>query len=89
MEARSVELVIPPDAVHKWQRLVDLLAEIIQVPSAVVCKLEPPDLSHYKVLVSSNSEGNPFPADDLFSMDIGTFCETVIRAVSRFSSLML
>jgi PAS domain S-box-containing protein len=70
---------IPPDVLRKWQRIVDLLANIMCVPSAVVTKLEPPNYTHYKVISSSNSQGNPFPADQFFAMDIGTFCETVIK----------
>jgi PAS domain S-box-containing protein len=42
--------------------------------------MEPPDYTYYRVLVSSNSAGNPFPIDQSFSMDIGTFCETVIKS---------
>ena len=73
------ELAISLDVLRNWQRIVDLLANIMRVPSAVVCKMEPPDYTHYRVLVSSNSVGNPFPIDQFFSMDIGTFCETVIK----------
>jgi PAS domain S-box-containing protein len=73
------EIAIPADALRKWQRIVDLLANIMRVPSAVVTKLEPPYHTHYRVLVSSNSKGNPFPVDESFSLDIGTFCETVIK----------
>ncbi len=51
----------------------------MRVPSAVVTKIEPPQYTHYRTLVSSNSEGNPFPIDQRFAMDIGTFCETVIK----------
>jgi PAS domain S-box-containing protein len=51
----------------------------MRVPSAVVTKLEPPNYTHYRTVVSSNSKGNPFPIDETFSMDIGTFCETVIK----------
>jgi PAS domain S-box-containing protein len=80
MKSVSAEIAIPFDVLQKWQRIVDLLANIMHVPSAVVCKLEPPHYTHYRVLTSSNSEGNPFPADDIFSMDIGTFCETVIKS---------
>ncbi|HET9396627.1 MAG TPA: PAS domain S-box protein, partial [Nitrospiraceae bacterium] len=68
------------DVLHKWQRIVDLLASIMSVPSAVVTKLEPPNYTQYKVISSSNSQGNPFPADQFFGMDIGTFCETVIKS---------
>jgi PAS domain S-box-containing protein len=76
----AAEVALPSDVLQKWQRIVDLLASIMHVPSAVVCKLEPPDYTHYKVLSSSSSGGNPFPADGVFSMDIGTFCETVIKS---------
>ena len=73
------EIAIPSDVLRKWQRIVDLLANIVHVPSAVVCKLEPPDYTHYRIVANSNSEGNPFRMDETFSMDIGTFCETVIK----------
>ncbi|RUV33020.1 GAF domain-containing sensor histidine kinase [Mesorhizobium sp. M5C.F.Ca.IN.020.32.2.1] len=80
MKSDSSEIAIPSDVLRKWQRIADLLANIVHVPSAVVCKLEPPHYTHYKILASSNSEGNPFPVDDTFSMNIGTFCETVIKS---------
>jgi PAS domain S-box-containing protein len=76
----SSELAIPLDVLGNWQRIVDLLANIVRVPSAVVCKLEPPNFTHYRIVTSSNSEGNPFPVDQTFPMDIGTFCETVIKS---------
>jgi PAS domain S-box-containing protein len=70
---------IPPDVLRNWQRIVDLLASIMRIPSAVVTKLEPPDCTYYRTIVSSSSNGNPFPVEETFSMDIGTFCETVIK----------
>jgi PAS domain S-box-containing protein len=80
MDSGSEEIAIPPDVLRNWQRIVDLLANIMHVPSAVVCKLEPPHHTHYKIVASSTSDENPFPVDDTFSMDIGTFCETVIKS---------
>lgn len=80
MNSDTSEIAIPSDVLRTWQRLVDLLANIMHVPSAVVCKIEPPDYTHYTVISSSNSIGNPFPVDEIFSMDIGTFCETVIKS---------
>jgi PAS domain S-box-containing protein len=70
---------ISSDVLRKWQGIVDLLANVMHVPSAVVCKLEPPHYTHYSIVASSNSDGNPFPCDDTFAMNIGTFCETVIK----------
>ena len=79
MNAATPEIAIPSDVLRKWQRIVDLLANIMCVPSAVVTKLEPPHDTQYRTLVCSNSQRNPFPVDQFFSMDIGTFCETVIK----------
>lgn len=72
------EISIPADVLRKWQRIVDLLANIMCVPSGVLTTIEPPYCA-YRTLISSNSKGNPFPADQTFSMEIGTFCETVIK----------
>ena len=79
VNSNAPELAVPSDVLRNWQRIVDLLASIMRVPSAVVTKLEPPNDTHYRTVVSSNSKGNPFPVDETFSMDIGTFCETVIK----------
>jgi PAS domain S-box-containing protein len=51
----------------------------MHVPSAVVTRIEPPYCTDYRTIVSSNSTGNPFPVDEIFALDIGTFCETVIK----------
>ena len=72
-------IAISPDVLGKWQRIVDLLAKIMNVPSAVVTALEPPHGTAYRTVVSSHSPGNPFPVEQIFSMEIGTFCETVIK----------
>ena len=79
MNSETTEIAIPSDILGKWQRIADLLANIMHVPSAVVTKLEPPHNTHYRTIVSSSGEANPFPIDEFFSMDIGTFCETVIK----------
>ena len=77
-ESATPDIAIPSDILRKWQRIVDLLASIMKVPSAVVTTIGPPYAS-YTTIVSSASEGNPCPVDEIFSMDIGTFCETVIK----------
>jgi PAS domain S-box-containing protein len=78
LNAETPETAIPSDVLCKWQRIVDLVANIMRVPSAVVTRLEPRHTS-YTTIVSSYSIGNPFPINESFSMDIGTFCETVIK----------
>jgi PAS domain S-box-containing protein len=79
VNADTPAISMPPDVLRNWQRIVDLLANIMRVPSAVVTKLEPPDFTYYRTIVSSHSNGNPFPIEETFSMEIGTFCETVIK----------
>jgi len=67
---------IPSQIVQKWQDIVDLLAEILRVPSALVMKVEPPNI---KVFVSSESEGNPYEEDEVACLNTGLYCETVMR----------
>jgi C4-dicarboxylate-specific signal transduction histidine kinase len=68
---------IPSFTVHKWQEIVDLLAEVLHVPSALVMKVEPPNI---KVFVSSESEGNPYERDEVACLNTGLYCETVMKA---------
>jgi PAS domain S-box-containing protein len=76
MKSTSAEIDIPSDVLEKWQDIVDLLAEIIHVPSALVMKVEPPNI---KVFLSSKSEGNPYERDEVACLDTGLYCETVMK----------
>jgi formate hydrogenlyase transcriptional activator len=67
---------VPSEIVRKWQEIVDLLAEILHVPSALVMKVEPPNIL---VFVSSASKGNPYEQDEVSSLNTGLYCETVIK----------
>ena len=44
---------VPSEIVQKWQEIVNIIAEIIHVPSALIMKVEPPNI---KVFVSSEFE---------------------------------
>jgi PAS domain S-box-containing protein len=72
------QITIPAEVLKKWQRIIDLAADVMHVPSGVITAIEPP-YHEYTTIVSSHSKGNPFPVDQVFSMQIGTFCETVIK----------
>src|SRR6266699_788578 len=65
---------VPADVVRKWQEIVDLLAELMHVPSASIMRVEPPQI---KVFVSSASKGNPCVPG---SVDTGPYCETVLKS---------
>ena len=75
MDIRSI-VQVPPLTIHKWQDIVDLLAEILRVPSALIMKVEPPNI---KVFVSSESAGNPYEKNELACLNTGLYCETVMK----------
>jgi signal transduction histidine kinase len=67
---------VPSEITQKWQELVNLIAEIVHVPSALVMRVEPPNI---KVLVASESNGNPYERNELAPLNTGLYCETVMR----------
>ena len=69
--AHSIE--VPSEMIRKWQEFVNLLAEIMHVPSASIMRA---DLPHIKVFVSSTSKGNPCEPG---ALDTGPYCETVMK----------
>jgi len=72
-----VKLEVPQDTIEKWQDIVNILAEIVKVPTCLVMRLNEPDL---EVLVSSQSKGNPYhPGEKGKFHGSGLYCETVIK----------
>jgi GAF domain len=69
--AHSIE--VPSEIVRKWQEFVNLLAEIMHVPSASIMRVDPPLI---KVFVSSTSKGNLCGPG---ALDTGPYCETVMK----------
>jgi PAS domain S-box-containing protein len=67
---------VPSEIVQKWQEIVNIIAEIVHVPSALIMKVEPPNI---KVFVSSESNGNPYERDELAPLNTGLYCETVMK----------
>src|ERR1700750_2448335 len=66
-------IAVPPEIIRKWQEFVNLLAEIMHVPSASIMRVDPP---HIKVFVSSTSKGNPCEPG---ALDTGPYCATVLK----------
>src|SRR5215467_10475365 len=69
------DMQVPAEMMRKWQGIVDLLAEIVHVPSALITRLEPPNL---RVLLASESQGNPYEPDEVCSLNTGNYCETAM-----------
>src|ERR1700741_1915561 len=71
--SESQDREVPSEIIRKWQEFVNLLAEIMHVPSASIMRVDPP---HIKVFVSSTSEGNPCEPG---ALDTGPYCATVMK----------
>jgi|AntRauTorckE6833_2_1112554.scaffolds.fasta_scaffold01231_2 diguanylate cyclase (GGDEF)-like protein/PAS domain S-box-containing protein len=69
------EIKIPDGIVQKWQRTVDLLAEVIDVPAALIMRVDPP---YIEVFRASNNDKNPYRAGEKDKLD-GLYCETVMK----------
>jgi hypothetical protein len=52
VRAPSEHTEIPSEILLKWQEIVNVLAEVMRVPAALVMQVEPPNI---KVFVSSES----------------------------------
>lgn len=78
----KITLSIPDEFLKKWQVIVDLLAEVADVPSALIMKVSHDSI---KVFRTSNSEGNPYDIDEAapFHRECGLYCETVIRTEKK------
>ena len=68
---------ISADVLAEWQRIVDLMAGIIEVPAGLIMRVHPPD-SEIEVFVSSDTEGNPYERSERASLNTGLYCEKVI-----------
>jgi C4-dicarboxylate-specific signal transduction histidine kinase len=67
---------VPVQIIEKWQEIIDLLAAVLHVPSALIMKVEPPNI---RVFVRSESEGNPYERDERACLNTGLYCETVMK----------
>jgi GAF domain-containing protein len=74
-------LEVPAPILEKWQGIVDLMAELIGVPAALVMRIAQEDI---EVFVSSRTEENPYkPGDKEHLIGSGLYCETVIKTEKR------
>jgi len=72
---------VPHDILEKWQRLVDVMADVIDVPVGLIMRISGP---HIEVFTASQAEGNPYsPGDSEIVCGSGLYCETVIRSCDK------
>ncbi|MBS3819786.1 PAS domain S-box protein [bacterium] len=71
---KTKDIEIPQEIVGKWQKIADLIAQIINVPTGLIMKVEPP---YIEVFRSSRTKGNPYKVGDREHL-AGLYCEEVI-----------
>ncbi len=71
---------ILPVTIDKWQRVVDILARVCEVPTALIMKVDPPEIEAFLV---SNTDGNPYDAGERANLDTGLYCEHVMTERSQ------
>lgn len=77
MIKEEIEIVVPKEIQESWQETVNIIAQICQVPAALIMRLANPDI---KVFTASESPGNPYnPGDKEHFEGSGLYCETVIK----------
>ncbi|HRG47434.1 MAG TPA: ATP-binding protein [Leptospiraceae bacterium] len=76
---KESSIVIPDPLIEKWQELADLLAEIVDVPAALIMKMENESM---EVLTSSKSKNNPYQVGHEEKW-YGLYCETVIKTQTK------
>ena len=67
---------IPQKTVEKWQRIVDLIARIAEVPASLVMRTDAP---YHSVFVTSQSENNPYQVGCQFRLNEKLYCYGVLQ----------
>ncbi|PHS11134.1 MAG: hypothetical protein COA78_10355 [Blastopirellula sp.] len=66
---------VPVPIIEKWQKTIDLMASIFDVPAGLIMRVLPTQI---EVLLASKSEGNPYKAEEKADLNTGLYCETVM-----------
>lgn len=75
INVNTIDIDIADPIMASWQKTLDLLAEMADVPAALIMRVSPTEIH---VVASSHSDGNPYKPDDKETLGHGLYCETVI-----------
>jgi GAF domain-containing protein len=74
---------IPDDIMSSWQSVVDIMAELLEVPAGLIMRI---DQDEIEVLTASRTASNPYrPGEREQLFGSGFYCEHVIKTRSRLS----
>jgi transcriptional regulator with GAF, ATPase, and Fis domain len=72
---QTISITIPNDISDQWQRIVDILSRIFNVPSALIMRVHQPTIEVFK---SSKSENNPYFEGETANLE-GLYCNKVMN----------
>lgn len=78
-ENRNEPLSVPSDMMDKWQKVVDIMAEVLSVPSAIITKVDPPEI---QIVRSAKLPENPYNSG-VKGLMAKHYCETVVKNRSK------
>ena len=70
---------IPQDIIEAWQKTVDLMTELLNVPAGLIMHVHPQTI---EVFVKSNNEENVYKKSETAKLNTGLYCETVMDTKS-------
>jgi len=68
---------VDQEYLNKWQKSLDLLAQLFDVPAALIMRVHSKEI---EVLLASNSAGNPYKSGKMAELDTGLYCEEVMQS---------
>lgn len=69
------DIEIPHEMLESWQRTIDLMAELVDVPAGLIMRVHPTEI---EVLVASDNPGNVYEPQEKADLNTGLYCETVM-----------
>jgi len=66
---------VPANIKNKWQVLINLAAEVLNVPAGLIMKITSTDM---EIFLKSQNNNNPYPAHGKDALGHGLYCETVV-----------
>jgi signal transduction histidine kinase/ActR/RegA family two-component response regulator len=79
MELKIKNALVPDDVIRRWQGIVDTISRVAAVPTAMINRIEPPDLEVFR---STADPQNPFPSGSHMPL-LGVYCETTYNTRQR------
>jgi signal transduction histidine kinase len=70
------QIEVPTAYLEKWQKTVDLMAHIFDVPAGLIMRVLQTEI---QVFISSHTNNNPYEEHEKAPLNTGLYCETVME----------